>query len=483
MKLALTALFLAGCLRPIDSVASVSWQEYQSEHFILDTDVSEEDAATILATFEALRAADLTLLAGAGTDFAGHIRLFIPAQAGLYRQLSPNEYFSAYYTHGVYYSEPIIVAPAGLCLRLPQAVAHELAHAVSYYIYPQQRKWFSEGLAQFVETVGRKPVHNQGSTAAVTGAAGEILPTLARFLRGELGILPVSKLLVATANDRDAQPRLFYDSSWLLYHWLWNADGQELAAFQKRLAEGEGWDDAWRTSFTRFDPAEPSQMDRLDAALYVYRREGRFGTAEVSVKESFTMSKRPFPAMRFWVALLRGDWPKGKEERTRRQREELTRARADDPTNPDILLWLARLEDKPLDADAVRALAAGAPGQSFGWFALSLLTADPLEKERALRQSVAVGPDCANCSNALAWFLATNGRGQEALRFANRAVDLAPWNPAYVDTLAEVASRLGQCKQALQLQTRAVRMTEFAGNKKDDYERRLGIMQERCAAQ
>jgi hypothetical protein len=58
--------------------------------------------------------------------------------------------------------------------------------------------------------------------------------------------------------------------------------------------------------------------------------------------------------------------------------------------------------------------------------------------------------------NDLAWLLATSGRAKEALPLANRALDLAPWNASFVDTLAEVASRMGKCAEALQLERRAV---------------------------
>jgi tetratricopeptide (TPR) repeat protein len=465
----------------MSSVTSVAWQEYQSEHFILDTDVSEEDAATIMATFEGLRAADLLLLAGAGSDFAGRIRLFIPAELELYKQLTTKEYAAAYYTHSLYFSEPIIVAPASLCLRLPQAVAHELAHAVSYYIYPQQRGWFSEGLAQFVETVGRKLVRKSRQSVEVKGTAGELLDKFSRFLKGQAGFMRSTRLLAATALDRDSKPELFYGSAWLLYHWLWNARGPELAAFQRRLAEGEDWDDAWRASFPLLDPGDSEQMATLDGMLIVYRKERHFLTAEVSVNESFAMIRRPFPAMRFWVAVLRADWPTTRENRDRRQREELERARVDDPHNPDILLWLAGLE-KTIDAETARAVAQGAPDRYRGWLSLAGVTGDAVEKEKAYRQAAALGPDCAVCNNNLAWFLSQSGRSQEALGYANRAVDLAPWSTSYLDTLADVASRLGQCKQAIQLQTRAMHMAESSRAGKGEYAARLESMQERCKA-
>lgn len=36
----------------------------------------------------------------------------------------------------------------------PGVVAHELAHAISWYLFPEQQHWFLEGLAAFVASIG-----------------------------------------------------------------------------------------------------------------------------------------------------------------------------------------------------------------------------------------------------------------------------------------------------------------------------------------
>jgi tetratricopeptide (TPR) repeat protein len=472
MKRLLLAVCLLACAqRRIPSVPAIEWQEYESEHFILDTDVSQEDAQTIMGTFESLRAADLLLLAGAHAEYAGHIRLFVPAGGDVFTPLASAN------------SGPIIVAPAYYCLHLPQLVAHELAHAISYYIYPQQKKWYAEGLAQFVETLGRSPVRIDvpGRVADVSGAAGEILPKMNGFIHGKVGIMPPARLLNAGAADRDAKPETFYDSSWLLYHWLWNTQGRELGAFQKRLADGEDWDDAWRAAFPDLTTSNEQQMASLYADLSTYRRDGRFKTALIEMQAEFAIVQRPFPARRLWVALLRKDWPKDEEERRRQQLEELEKARADDPKNPSILLWLSSLKKKA-GVESARAIAQDAPLDYAGWLGLAAATADPAEEEKALRQAVAVGPDCATCNNNLAWLLARDGRAKEALAYSNRAVDLAPWNPSHLDTLAEVAVGLGQCDKAEKLQRRALRMAVFVDRPPAEYEARLAKLRARCAA-
>jgi Tfp pilus assembly protein PilF len=106
---------------------------------------------------------------------------------------------------------------------------------------------------------------------------------------------------------------------------------------------------------------------------------------------------------------------------------------------------------------------------------------DAKEREASYRKAIALEPDAAAAQNGLAWWLVENGRAREALPFANRAVDLALWNPAFVDTLAVVASELGQCPQALQLAHRAAEAlppgsqgARAVRRHVDDFERRCG---------
>lgn len=64
----------------------------------------------------------------------------------------------------------------------------------------------------------------------------------------------------------------------------------------------------------------------------------------------------------------------------------------------------------------------------------------------------------AEAANNLAWLCARSGMNlQEALDLANRAITLAPDNPAYLDTAAEAHFALGNIDQAIKLETRALK--------------------------
>jgi predicted Zn-dependent protease len=167
------------------------------------------------------------------------------------------------------------------------------------------------------------------------------------------------------------------------------------------------------------------------------------------------------------------------------RREALEEAIREEPRHPVVSAELARLREVPL-LPALRTGAGAKPNDGRGWYLLALEATDPGEHETALRQSVERWPDGALAHAALAGQLAITGRAREALPLANRAMDLAPWHPTAVATLATVAVELGQCKQALILQERvveAVKSKAFGshGTSATEVRDRLGEIRKRCA--
>jgi Flp pilus assembly protein TadD len=98
-----------------------------------------------------------------------------------------------------------------------------------------------------------------------------------------------------------------------------------------------------------------------------------------------------------------------------------------------------------------------------------------------VQRAAELNPDSARAQMTLARALLDEGKKKEALAAANRAVDLAPWNPYTIETLAVVAAGFGKCPEALQLQRRAERI--FVQNDKDldGARKRTVALEERCA--
>jgi hypothetical protein len=70
----------------------------------------------------------------------------------------------------------------------------------------------------------------------------------------------------------------------------------------------------------------------------------------------------------------------------------------------------------------------------------------------------------------------------EALAFANRALDLAPWEPASIDSLAEIAARLKRCPEALRLIGRAATILELRGDDREKIRKRQSAIAQQCPA-
>jgi hypothetical protein len=467
-----------------------SWTELTTEHFILDTDAPDPQASAMLATLERLRAADLLVLAGSGVDVAGHIRVVAPSSRGVFLEIA-GKWTTAFYTQGPW-GEPVVLAPADTFGREPETIAHELAHAVSYYVFPEQHRWFSEGLAEFVQTLAAKSADTAAASLGshivhASSGAGKVggIPYSFNFADSATFNVDGAKLLKWNGVEDPATPWRYHVCSWLLYHWLWNTRGKALTAFQNQLMDGAAWDKAWLAAFPDLDPSKPEQMTVLEQELQNYRQHGRFVMAKVDAAPEYKTKTGHISAadVRLWLAILRAETLRTKEERLAMWREQMEKAHAEDPKNPNVLARLANLNGK-LEPAAARAAAEGAPKDFRGWLSLGETATDPAEKEMALRKSVDLGPECALCNNNLAWLLAGSGRAKEGLHFANRAVDLSPWSESFIDTLAAVALQLGQCPQALQLQERAARM---AGEKRgaaarQEYEKRLAEMRGGCDA-
>ena len=156
-------------------------------------------------------------------------------------------------------------------------LAHELAHHFLSGVFRRQPRWFAEGVAVYMESLGedapgrRAPAsarrRRRGSSARA--GAGCRSATLlawdgraggrgrARPLRRELAARPTGSSTV-------------------------RADA--FAELQRRLAAGEAPDDAWRAALPDHDPARPAALEALDAALAAYARgPARLGRRELAV--------------------------------------------------------------------------------------------------------------------------------------------------------------------------------------------------------
>jgi tetratricopeptide (TPR) repeat protein len=474
------------------------WREYRTAHFLLDTDLPQEEARQLGQQLEQLHALELQALLGEVVDIPGRLRVVALRDPRQFRELAGDE-VRAYYVRRR--AEGAVVLQSEGLRVAPEAVAHELAHHLSWFLFPRQPAWFTEGLAQFVETAAKPRQAELAATGTHLARAGTdasggrwvgLAPArMAKAIR-VAPLVPAKDLLAWRGNIGHADPGRFHLSSWLLYHYLWNQRSRELSEYQRRLSEGASPADAWGAAFPGYDSRSAGSLQALDAELERYRRGGRFVSYRVPLPPvEVSASERPLATadVHLLVADVRRAWPAKRAEAEALLAADVDEALREDPTQPFALVERARLQGASAAVGspvaALRAAVAARPGD---WRALYLLATqlqrpgEAKEREAAYRKATALEPDAAIPQNDLAWLLVESGRAREALPFANRAVDLAPWEPQFIDTLAVVANELGQCAQALQLARRAGDAFTDGGEQARRVQRHLEEFQRRCGS-
>lgn len=102
-----------------------------------------------------------------------------------------------------------------------------------------------------------------------------------------------------------------------------------------------------------------------------------------------------------------------------------------------------------------------------------------------LEKAVAVRPNYPFALNSLAWLRATCvddsvRDGQTAVRLASKACELSEWkNPRHLDTLAAAYAETGDFEKAVEMEKRAVGLSNPTGSEREDKESRLRLYQER----
>jgi tetratricopeptide (TPR) repeat protein len=461
------------------------WREYRTKHFLVDTDLRRHSAEVLIRSLEKMHALEVQALVREQVEIPGRLRVIAFSSPSQFEEMLPGRNVAGYFKVSSL-AEPLIVLPVVGFEADPETVAHELAHHISRYLFPRQPAWFAEGLAQFVQTVASLSQDNAPTTGShvVRGAHSwpgsvGIMPRSMTLGLGSTDQIPAEKLLAWNGgHDSSGSHHL---SSWLLYHWLWNNRSKGLTDFQQRLSNGDDPMVAWHAAFPELDPAKPGALAKLDNDLTAYRQSARYAFYRVTAEGDASFTDAPITSADVHLLMIdaRMSWP---EDATPRLRAELDEALQEDPAQPSAIAMRSRLDaSSPLSA--LRKAAAAHPADWRAWWLLgaALTEADKDEKEGALRKAVQLNADSAVAHNDLAWFLATHGRAKEALPVANRALDLSPWNPSMIDTLATVAAELGKCPEALILQRRAVGMVPPNDSNEQKFRDRLSALERRCS--
>jgi tetratricopeptide (TPR) repeat protein len=459
------------------------WREYRSAHYVIFTDVGEFKLGRLVAQLESIHTLEVQALVGEQVEIPGRLRVIALADPGLFSDLAGQYEIGGYFKYG-FFSDPTIVLPVSGLDVDPEIVAHEVAHHITRFFFVRQPMWFSEGLAEFLQTVAavEAPLEPRTGSHIVRGQRdhANAIGAVPRHMAQALQEAPrVSfKELFDWDGSADRQGGSYHVYGWLLYHWLWNTRSKDLSAFQQRLSNGDDPADAWRASFPELDPANASAVAKVDEALDAYRKSGRYMSYKVEAKTDASFQKGELVASSD-VHMLLHDAANLWDEKERAANIE--EALSEDASQPAAIIRHARsIKSSPLEA--LRKSAAARPNDWQVWLAVAGALPDDAkeEKEAALRKAVALNGDSAQAHNSLAWLLVRQGRPKEALPIANRAVDLMPTSAPMIDTLAAVAAAVGKCSEARVLQRRAVAMAPAGSNLSQELAKKLADYESRC---
>lgn len=461
------------------------WREYRSKHFVVQSDAGRFKAELLVHDLERIHALELQALVGEQVEIPGHLRVIAFADPGDFADVAPRSAIGFFRLSQM--AEPMIVLPIEGIQTSSETVAHEMAHHLSLFLFPRQPRWFSEGLAVFVQTVAT--THTDSTTPLGShiirgersgGGAAGMAPRDMSMAAQEASYVPLHELLQWQGELDKAESAKYHLSSWILYHWLWNNRSKQFTAFQQRLMDGQEPRAALRAEIPELDPDNQAALAKLDGTLQEYRRSGRYLSYRVSAESDGSFSDAgPLGSADVHMLMLDAGYHRNDKERL----SDVDEALVEDATQPTAIVQRAAA-DKSSPLAALRKSVWARPGDWRAWLllgnALDAGAAD--EREAAYRKAVALNPDSAWAQDNLARHLLSRGRAKEALPFANRALDLIPSSPTSMNTLASVAAALGKCKEALVLQRRASSMVPPKEAVAEDIRRRLADYEARCGS-
>jgi hypothetical protein len=445
----LGALFLSGCAGlgqkgfVCPAQGGPPWRELSTPTFVVKTDLDAAEARALVTLLELQRDAIAAVLGLARDRASGQLEVVAFATEREFQEWGIVGSQVGFFYRDDYGRQRAVIG-GRLDGETRRIMAHELAHFVSAHMVVRQPYWFSEGVAQYLETVSRSESRPRA------GLPPDGFP---QFL--ETRLLPSRSLL--TWQGTEVPQEQAHASSWLLVHYLLDAHPLEFGAFRQRLARAEEPWAAWNATFPEWSLRVPGATKRLDAALKGYLRRNEFGTIEpIVAPAAVTISERALGpgdvhALRIQLASV---------FRRHRLRAEVQEALAEDPDHVEALREAASRTKGGGLALARRAVRAH-PDDPGAWAFLGASLHGPAaaaEREASLRKASELAPNDSGYHAALAVELAATARLLEALTEARRAVWLAPWSSMALIILARMLEVDRHCPEAIATAWRAVGM-------------------------
>lgn len=444
--LVLVAL-LSGCAHvapECNAHDATPWTELSSAHFVVRTNLPQEQARAASVQLERARASVLATFpsSGAVSDPLDVVVFTTPAQL---QDLTGDPLMEAQLAHD-WRGTMLLTASSVTFLEANQLrrTLHELAHHYSARSLKRWPRWFEEGLAIYVETIEL----DDTKKTATRGAANQLKLTEVM----KWGILPV-KSLWAWGVEPDPNAGLEQHraaSAWFWVHFLFNEHKPQLDRFLRFLAEGDEPKEAWAAAFGTISEQKMSE----EADAYIVKQQARSHVMDLTqLNTSSTervMGDAEVHALLARVAGSVGAWP--------RARKEAKTASSLDPRDPRAQEQnVITQETAEGRVEAARVLTQEDAQDPAGWLllGLSLPQTDP-ERGQALALASELDPKSPFALTELAAFRCAEARCPEGVQLAEKAAALAPGDARIQANTAAVQKQAGLCTQAVVSQQRAL---------------------------
>lgn len=261
---------LAGCatVPELPSKGGAAWRELKSERITLWTNTSSKRAAGLLREIEQRR----QIIARAMNRAEQVAPIFVIAL----RSTSEVKAFIADFADAVAWNQRNPTFSPGVLVAADyseenEAILfnHELAHAISYSIIPEQQPWLAEGLASYFEMTSL----DEDGTAQIGIPRANMVRAAA-----EASLMRVKELMACMKPECRTFP--LYLTGWALLSYLINTDLERFNKYLERLREApvEAHARIWRETFPDLT------HDELDEKLFWWLKNGSLAVPRIRVK-------------------------------------------------------------------------------------------------------------------------------------------------------------------------------------------------------
>jgi hypothetical protein len=348
-----------------------------------------------------------------------------------------------------------------------------LVEHLELFFYRRLPRWFSVGLAEFFETLR---ISAEGKAVSFGG-----INVVARSLYFTHRTLDVANALAwgSTFNPSDEATLLgLRGLSWVMVEWMYSTHLPEFVRFQNLLVSGMDPTKAWNLVLPK------DVTENIDRELNFYARYGALGGSAVPLPEGKFTSDSGRPMTAAEVHAIRAEAALAGHH-TKEVSAEVAAALADDPGNVTALRIQLPLVKPAERLGLARRSPAAHPSDALAWLllgdALKEAGEAPNETRAAYKKATELAPDHPLAFNALAAMALAEGSPKDALPLALTSVQMAPWDPVLLDTLASALAGLGRCSESVSMEARAMdRATESASAPRSIYATRLAEIHKTC---